>query len=227
MPFPAIPQALEDFLAPERTALILWDFQVGLAGHAVNRAQLQEAATRLIAAAEDAGIMIIWSRHVLPTLELIPGSFLRFLMRKQNVSRVEDLRPTMQAGMEETEFLPGLKPQEHHIVIEKSTPSLFVNTPLDLRLHTCGISNLVLAGVATNIGIEFTARHAQALGYYTVIAEDATGSYSEEAQARSIAFLRSQNPVTSAADICKIWQRTPARERHAEGVAPAELGHAG
>jgi nicotinamidase-related amidase len=221
MNLPTIPQTLEDFLAPERTALILWDFQLGLAGRAINRAQVEEAGKRLIAAAEDAGILIIWSRHVLPTLELVPGPFLRFLMKKQKVTRVEDLRPTMQEGMEETAFLPGFEPKDHHIVLDKSTPSLFVNTPLDLRLHTCGISNLVLAGVATDIGIEFTARHAQALGYYTVIAEDATGSYTEEAQARSIAFLRAHNPVASTEEISSVWQglraKAPAGARVPQG----------
>ena len=65
---------------------------------------------------------------------------------------------------------------------------------------------LVLAGVATDIGIEFTARHAAALGYYCVIAEDATGSYQPQPHARSIEFLRSSTmPVITAADICAHW----------------------
>lgn len=206
MKFPNIPQTLEEFVEPEKTALILWDLQKGLAGRAINAAQVQEASSRLIAAADAAGVMVFWSRHVLPRLELIQRPFLRFLMQKQKVKRVEDLRPTMQEGMEETEFLPGMTPASHHIVLEKSTPSFFVNTPLDLRLKTLGVSNLVLAGVATNIGIEFTVRHAQAMGYFSVVAEDATGSYTQEAQDRSIAFLRSQVPVVSTDEICRIWQ---------------------
>ena len=47
----------------------------------------------------------------------------------------------------------------------------------------------MLAGVATDIGIEFTARHALASGYYSVIVEDATGAYSDDAHARSITFF--------------------------------------
>jgi nicotinamidase-related amidase len=112
--------------------------------------------------------------------------------------------------MEETEFLPGFAPAPHHIVLEKSMPSLFVDTPLDLRLKARGISTIVLAGVATDIGIEFTARHAMASGYYSVIAEDATGAYTDEAHARSISFLRGWTPVVSAADVCDVWAASGA-----------------
>ena len=206
MKLPKIPQILEEFVAPEKTALILWDLQKGLAGKAINTDQVQEAAAKLIAAADAADVLVVWSRHVLPRLELIQGPFLRFLMKKQKVERFEDLRPTMQEGMEETEFLSGFKPADHHLVIEKSTPSFFVNTPLDLRLKTCGLTNIVICGVATNIGVEFTVRHAQAMGYYSVVAEDATGSYTQEAQDRSIGFLRTQVPVVPVEEICRIWR---------------------
>jgi nicotinamidase-related amidase len=92
-------------------------------------------------------------------------------------------------------------------VIEKSQPSFFVDTPLDLRLKELGVRTVVLAGVATDIGVEFTARHAAALGYFSVIAEDATGSYTDEAQARSIAFLKSwTSPVVPVADIASRWR---------------------
>jgi nicotinamidase-related amidase len=202
----AVPLALDDFLRPSQVALVMWDFQKGLAGKALNVDRIRTAAQALLAGAERNGVPVIWSRHILPPLELTSGPFLLFLMKKQNVDHPDKLAPTMQEGMEETEFLDGLAPAPHHIVIPKSQPSLFVDTPLDLRLKTLGVKTLVLAGVATDIGIEFTARHAAALGYYSVIAEDATGSYTAQAQARSLDFLRSwTSPVTTAAEICRSW----------------------
>ncbi|MDB5649441.1 MAG: hypothetical protein JWL62_961, partial [Hyphomicrobiales bacterium] len=176
-----VPLSLDDFLRPSQVALVMWDFQKGLAGKALNVDRIRAAAQTLLASAERNGVPVIWSRHVLPPLELIPGPFLLFLMKKQKVDHPDKLAPAMQEGMEETEFLDGLAPAPHHIVIPKSQPSLFVDTPLDLRLKRLGVKTLVLAGVATDIGIEFTARHAAALGYYSVIAEDATGSYTAQA----------------------------------------------
>ncbi|MDO9441564.1 MAG: isochorismatase family cysteine hydrolase [Beijerinckiaceae bacterium] len=201
-----VPLTLDDFLRPSQVALVMWDFQKGLAGKALHVDRIKAAAQTLLDGAERHGVPVIWSRHILPPLDLTNGPFLLFLMKKQKVDHPDQLAPTMQPGMEDTEFLDGLAPAPHHIVLEKSQPSLFVDTPLDNRLKTLGVKTLVLAGVATDIGIEFTARHAAALGYYSVIAEDATGSYTAQAQARSIEFLRSwTSPVTTAAEICRSW----------------------
>ncbi len=200
-----VPHSLAEFVDPSRTALILWDMQKGLAGKAYNAEAVVQNARRLIEAADRAGVQVIWSRHILPPLHLTVGPFLLFLMRKQGVDDPAKLRPFMQRGSEEAEFLPGLEPAAHHIVLEKSMPSLFVDTPLELRLMACGARSVVLAGVATEIGIEFTARHAVARGYYPVIAEDACGSYQPANHDRSIAYLRDWSPVTTTAEICSIW----------------------
>jgi nicotinamidase-related amidase len=201
-----IPLTLDDFLRPGRVALLMWDMQNGLAGRCPEIDSVRRNANKLIDAAEQAGIPVIWSRHILPPLELTAGPFLLFLMKKQKVAHPSKLQPTMQRGMEDTEFVPGLAPKPHHIVLEKSQPSLFVDTPLDLRLKTMGIDTLVIGGVATDIGIEFNCRHGAALGYYTVVAEDASGAYTREAHERSLAFLRSwTTPVVTADTICQTW----------------------
>lgn len=68
-----------------------------------------------------------------------------------------------------------------------------------------GRDTLVMAGVATDIGIEFTCRHAAALGCYTVAVEDACGSYSREAHERSLAFLRGwTTPVVATRSVSKM-----------------------
>jgi nicotinamidase-related amidase len=201
-----IPHSLTDFVAPGNVALVMWDWQNGLAGKALDTEKIQANAQLVLASAERAKIPVIWSRHVLPPLDLIPKPFKAFLMKKQRVEREDQLVPTMHEGMDETAFLPGFQPAAHHIVLEKSAPSLFVDTPLDARLKTLGVTTLVLTGVATDIGIEFTARHAAALGYFSVVIEDATGSYTREAQESSLNFLRRWiTPVVPAADVCRIW----------------------
>ena len=159
-----LPLRTEDFLDPRRAVLVMWDMQKGLAGRSPALPTIRENALRLLAAAEKHGLPVIWSRHILPPIALTTGPFLLFLMKKQKVDHPDKLVPQMQRGMEETEFVEGLSPAPHHIVLEKSQPSLFVDTPLDLRLKTLGRDTLIVAGVATDIGIEFTCRHAAALG---------------------------------------------------------------
>ena len=200
-----LPLTTKDFLDPRRAALVMWDMQNGLAGRAPRVATIRDNAVKLLDAAESKEMPVIWSRHILPPPHLTTGPFLLFLMKKQKVNSADKLVPTMQAGMEDTNFIDGLKPLPHHIVLEKSQPSLFVDTPLDLRLKTLGVDTLVICGVATDIGIEFTCRHAAALGYFTVVVEDASGAYSDEAHERSLAFLRGwTTPVVDTATACRM-----------------------
>ena len=190
-----------------QVALLMWDMQNGLAGKAINIENIKPNAQRLIQAAEALKIPVFWSRHVLPPLDLISGPFKLFLMKKQKVNDPSLLAETMREGGEDVEFLEGFKPAAHHIVIEKSQPSLFVDTSFDLRLKTLGVKTLVIAGVATDIGVEFNCRHAAALGYYSVVVEDACGSYTQEAHDRSIDFLRSWiTQVVSTQEVLDHWR---------------------
>jgi len=199
-----LPLTTKDFLDPRRAALVMWDMQNGLAGRAPRVATIRDNALKLLEAAEQQKMPVIWSRHILPPLHLTAGPFLLFLMKKQKVDSPDKLVPTMQAGMDDTNFIDGLKPLPHHVVLEKSQPSLFVDTPLDLRLKTLGVDTLIIGGVATDIGIEFTCRHAAALGYFSVVVEDASGAYSDAAHERSLAFLRGwTTPVVDTATVCR------------------------
>jgi len=65
----------------------------------------------------------------------------------------------------------------------------FEGTPLDIALRDCGIGAFAIVGVALEIGIEPTVRHATDLGYIPVVVTDACGSRDQAAAARSLATL--------------------------------------
>ena len=60
--------------------------------------------------------------------------------------------------------------------ITKRQQGAFHGTELDLQLRRRGVTTIVLAGIATNFGVEQTAREAYQHGYAVVIAEDACTS---------------------------------------------------
>jgi len=70
--------------------------------------------------------------------------------------------------------------------------SAFEGTWLDFALRDCGINGFIVVGVATEIGIEPTARHGADLGYIPVLVlvTDACGAGDEEAAKRSIESLK-------------------------------------
>lgn len=90
--------------------------------------------------------------------------------------------------------------QDGDIVVVKHTIGAFQDTGLHERLRALGVDTLVMAGVATNLGVESTARAAADLGYRLVFAEDAmSGLTAAEHQASvSLDFPRFGTVVTAA-----------------------------
>src|ERR1700678_1421654 len=59
----------------------------------------------------------------------------------------------------------------------------FYGTDLDLKLRRRGVTTVVIGGIATNMGVESTARAAHEPGYAVVLAEDAATTFSAEMHA--------------------------------------------
>jgi nicotinamidase-related amidase len=78
-----------------------------------------------------------------------------------------------------SELADGLaKPGDIHIT--KRQWGAFHGTELDLQLRRRGVETIVLGGIATNMGVESTARQAWEHGYVLVIAEDAASAQTAE-----------------------------------------------
>jgi len=70
--------------------------------------------------------------------------------------------------------------QSGDIVIEKRQWGAFHGTALDQQLRRRGIRTIIMGGIATNFGVESTARAAFDQGYALVFAHDAMSSIKEE-----------------------------------------------
>ncbi|GBR10283.1 hydrolase [Gluconacetobacter liquefaciens] len=66
------------------------------------------------------------------------------------------------------------------LTVTKRQWGAFYGTDLDLQLRRRGITTIVLGGIATNMGVESTARAAHEHGYAVVVAEDATSALSAD-----------------------------------------------
>ena len=67
------------------------------------------------------------------------------------------------------------------LVVTKRQWGAFFGTDLDPGLRRLGIETVLVAGVATNMGVESTVREGWSLGYGMVVVEDACSSFSAEA----------------------------------------------
>jgi len=71
------------------------------------------------------------------------------------------------------------------IVVTKRNWSAFYGTDLDLHLRRRGVTQIVLTGVATSIGVDSTARGAHERGYHVTVATDAVTDMNEDAHRHS------------------------------------------
>ncbi len=88
-------------------------------------------------------------------------------------------------------LVEGLR-QDGDIVVMKHHWGAFIGTDLDLQLRRRSVKTVVIAGIATNFGVESTARSAWELSYDVVIVEDASTSRSAELHAFAIEHILPQ-----------------------------------
>jgi nicotinamidase-related amidase len=85
-----------------------------------------------------------------------------------------------------SELLPELGQQPSDIVVTKRSWGAFATTDLEARLKAKGVTQVVLTGVATSVGVEATARQAYEQGFHVTLALDAMTDIRGDAHEYSI-----------------------------------------
>src|SRR6201997_1536461 len=212
----SIPQTLEEVCDPQRVGLLVYDMQVGILSQIKNPEQITLQVLKVLSAARDAGVRVFFSRHLSLPKELMGMFQYRMAMAWQRVDSPDQVNPWFLRDSPGFQITPELQPRPSEGVFDKLTMSAFEGTWLDFALRDCGINAFIIIGVATEIGIEPTARHGADLGYIPVLVTDACGPGNEEAAARSIESLKFTGDVliTDTETICGVL-RKPAEARRA------------
>ena len=147
-----------------RTALVLIDLQVGIASLV--------AADALRATAERSAELAAAFRAQAAPVLLVRTNFASDGGDVPR-NRTDVARPTGRPPANWTEPLTELGAAPTDIVVIKHQPGAFHGTDLDLQLRRRGITDVVLGGVATSLGVESTARAAYDHGYHVSFAADA------------------------------------------------------
>ncbi|MCL4460870.1 MAG: hydrolase [Nitrospirae bacterium] len=159
--------------APQSTALVLVDLQKGIVGRPLE----PHSGERVI---QNGGMLAERFRKAGASVVLV------------NVGFSKDFKDVLRQPVDQPNVMPpGGYPSDFSEIVEglagpgdlfitKRQWGAFYGTELDLQLRRRGIHSIVLGGVATNIGVESTARQAWELGYSLVFVEDATSSMSAD-----------------------------------------------
>jgi biuret amidohydrolase len=201
-----IPQTLEEVCHPRRMALLVYDMQVGILRQLEDGNAILQRVGQVLEAARAGGFRVIFLRHLSLPKELMGVFQFRMAMAWQRVEKAEDVSPWFLRDSPGFQLAPELSPRPSEAILDKITMSAFEGTPLDIVLRDCGLSAFAIVGVATEIGIEPTARHGADLGYIPVVVTDACGAGDDEAAQRSLAALEFAGDaiLTDTGSICPL-----------------------
>jgi nicotinamidase-related amidase len=101
----------------------------------------------------------------------------------------EPMRGTAALPPDWSDLLPELGRSPSDTVILKHQWGAFYGTELDLQLRRRGLTTIILCGIATEFGVESTARDAYERGYELVFAEDAMTGRNAESHANAVRHI--------------------------------------
>ena len=168
----------------ERSALLLLDLQnemvdphgkVGSGGLAVQVAErgVLVNAAKALAAFREKG---------LPVVHVRLGFRADYLDCMSVASRIAALKSNKAAILGEwgTEFAPQVAPEVNELVVTKQCVNPFFNSGLLTWLNNSDVRRVVLAGVATNLVVESSARYCDDAGLAVTVLEDCCASPNPE-----------------------------------------------
>lgn len=184
-----------------KTALVAIDLQngiVGLPGTPHSGADVVARATELAEAFRSRGAPVV-------------------LVRVTRAAGLSDVTP----GRTERTLSSGARPEgwdvivdelaghPEDIVVTKRNWGAFYGTDLDLQLRRRGITQVVLTGISTSIGVESTARAAHEHGYHVTLATDAMTDQDGEAHRNSVERIFPRLGETgTAAEVIELLTKT-------------------
>jgi len=207
-----IAQTLEEVCDPQRVALLVYDMQVGILSQIKDPEKVTGQVVKVLSAARNAGVRVFFSRHLSLPKELMGMFQFRMAMAWQGVDSPDQVNPWFLRDAPGFQIVPELSPLPTEGVFDKLTMSAFEGTWLDFALRDCGINAFIIVGIATEIGIEPTARHGADLGYIPVLVTDACRAGNEEAAKRSIESLKfaGDTVLADSEEICAVLRQRAA-----------------
>jgi nicotinamidase-related amidase len=171
--------ALDLKLDPRQTAIVVIDLQNGIIrmpGTPIPTPVVIANSARLLTEGRRVGAQ--------PVLVHVGGS--ADGTDRLHTASDQPVRTTAPPSPDWSDFIPELDRQPGDIVILKRQWGAFYGTDLDLQLRRRGLTTMILCGIATEFGVESTARDAYECGYQLIFAVDAMTGIHAESHANSV-----------------------------------------
>jgi ureidoacrylate peracid hydrolase len=207
-----------DNLDAHRTALLVIDLQnyflkPGAQGETPLARAIVPTVNELAAALRSRGGHVVWIRNGTAGTRQSWSTFHECLMTPERQQR---RYREMEVDGEGFEFWHAVDIRPGDGTIEKKRFSAFIqgSSPILDYLHGRNIDTVLIAGTATNVCCESTARDAMMLNFKTIMVSDALAARSDELHAASLtAFYSNFGDVQNSAEVLESLDRgTQARK---------------
>lgn len=195
-------ERLDEIVRPSHTALVVWDVQNALVNRIFNKEEFLRNLKKLVESLR--GKMPVFYTLITP---LPPGFRSGWnyysMMKRFGVNDPAKLPEFMAPGTSDRDIPDAVKPQSGDVQFEKATPNIFLGTNFESMLQNRGIKSVIFTGIATEFGVEHSARDAAARGFYPVVVTDCVSSMDPEGHQRSLATMSRLVVTTTSTEIIK------------------------
>jgi nicotinamidase-related amidase len=193
-------EELEEIADPKHSCLVVWDVQNGLVDRIYNKDEFLGNTARLLAGLR--GKMPVFYTLITPPPRQFTSGWGYFtMMRRYGIKDPAKLPAFMAPGTPEREVPETVRPAGGDVVLEKPAASIFIGTNFENLLRARGIKTVIFTGIATEIGVESSARDASNRGFYPVVVSDCVSSMDKAAHERSLENMKRLAVVESSSAV--------------------------
>ena len=196
---------IKDIVNPEHSVLVVWDVQNALVNSVFNKHDFVSSLKDLIAEARKNSVPIIYTKITPLPFRFESGYRLYSSMKRYGSSDPKKIK-FMEPGSPEAEIYAEFEPQKDDLILPKNTADIFVGTNFELMMRNAGIETTIFTGIATEFGIESSARSSGNRGFYPVVVEDCVSSSNKDMHDAALKVMRTQVIVSTSAEITNSWK---------------------
>ena len=196
----------EEILDPSHTALVLWDVLRAFEKIIFNKEEFNRNLNSIVELARKSNIPIFFTSVQTPSKRFESSANI-YTVGKLGFDRLFE-----QFAPEDMDFT--IKPEQDEIVINKHTASIFIDTGFERMLRNAGIITVVFMGIATECGIESSARDAFDRGFYSVVVSDCVSSPDKNGHDRSLESMKNLITIMNSKELENIWLGNSMHHEH-------------
>jgi nicotinamidase-related amidase len=188
----------EEILDRSHTVLVVWDVQNLLVDRIFNKQEFMNNLVSTVQLARKSNVQVFFTRIQMLPIQFESASRI-YTISKMGFNRIG--QPSVE------DMALAIKPDQNDVIIDKHTASIFIDTGFERMIRNAGIVTIVFAGIATEFGVESSARNALNRGFYPVVVSDIVSSPDKEAHSRSLENMAKIMTVINSKDIENIWPK--------------------